>query len=84
MTSKNQKWVHISSQVIGLKLAGVLDKHACSILVRRLALTTVIYLMNTKVSKDFETAWKRAYQDDSSDTPQPICEFQVKLLFTMD
>ena len=56
MTSKDQKWVHISSQVIGLKLAGVLDKHACLILVRPLALTTVIYLMNTKVSKDFETA----------------------------
>ena len=22
-------------------------------------------------------SWKRAYQNDSNDTPQPICEFQV-------
>ena len=33
--------------------------------------------MPKSVSKGFDTAMKRAHQDDSNDTPKPICECQV-------
>ena len=31
----------------------------------------------TQLAKVLTLLWKRAHQDDSNDTPQPICEFQV-------
>ena len=31
----------------------------------------------TKSAKVLVLPWKRAHQDNSNDTPQPICEFQV-------
>ena len=33
--------------------------------------------MPISVRIGFDTAMKTAHQDDSNDTPQPICEFQV-------
>ena len=33
--------------------------------------------MPNLVSKGFDTAMKKAHQDDSNNTPQPICDCQV-------
>ena len=49
---------------------------------KRMIISTYAQLSNlcwmpNSVSKGFETAWKRAHQDNSNDTPQPIGECQV-------
>ena len=36
-----------------------------------------LWWMSNSASKCLDTAMKRAHQNDSNDTPQPICEFQV-------
>ena len=36
-----------------------------------------LWWIPNSVSKGFDTAIKQAHQDDSNDTPQPICECQV-------
>ena len=55
------------------------------VFIYKVSITILESMINAKLGqqKFWALPWKRVHQDNSSDTPQPVREFQVGIRFTV-